>query len=85
MNKISEKDIVEYMKNTLKTFNKLSYHIINFFKYNLNNGINEGVNTLIKRIKKIALTIVASITLKLKLCLLLVFINIIKEKSNISI
>ena len=42
------------MKNTLKTFNKFSYHIINCFKFNLNNGDIEGVNNLIKCIKRIA-------------------------------
>lgn len=47
-------NISEYMKNTLKTFNKFSYHIINSFKFNLNNGIIEGVNNLIKCIKRIA-------------------------------
>ena len=49
-----QKSISEYMKNTLKTFNKFSYHIINSFKYNLNNGVIEGVNNLIKCIKRIA-------------------------------
>ena len=42
------------MKSTLKTFNKFSYHIINCFKFNLNNGDIEGVNNLIKCIKRIA-------------------------------
>lgn len=49
-----QKSISEYMKNTLKTFNKFSYHIINSFKFNLNNGVIEGVNNLIKCIKRIA-------------------------------
>lgn len=42
------------MKNTLKTFNKFSYHIINSFIYNLNNDVIESVNNLIKYIKRIA-------------------------------
>ena len=48
------KSISDYMKNTLKTFNKFSYHIINSFKFNLNNGVIEVVNNLIKCIKRIA-------------------------------
>ena len=47
-------NISEYMKITLKSLNKFSYHIIMSFKYNLNNGIIEGVNNLIKCIKRIA-------------------------------
>lgn len=47
-------NISEYMKTTLKSLNKFSYHIIMAFKYNLNNGIIEGVNNLIKCIKRIA-------------------------------
>lgn len=47
-------NISEYMKTTLKSLNKFSYHIIMSFKYNLNNGIIEGVNNLIKCIKRIA-------------------------------
>ena len=46
--------ISEYMITTLKSLNKFSYHIIMSFKYNLNNGIIEGVNNLIKCIKRIA-------------------------------
>ena len=73
------------MKNTLKTFNKFSYHIINSFKYNLNNGVIEGGIILLSVSKELRPAIVASITLKLELCLLLAFINIIKERSNLSI
>lgn len=47
-------NISEYMKTTLKSLNKFSYHIIMAFKYNLNNGIIEGINNLIKCIKRIA-------------------------------
>ena len=47
-------NISEYMKTTLKSLNKFSYHIIMSFKYNLNNGVIEGVNNLIKCIKRIA-------------------------------
>lgn len=47
-------NISEYMKTTLKSLNKFSYHIIMSFKYNLNNGIIEGINNLIKCIKRIA-------------------------------
>ena len=47
-------DVSEYMKTTLKSLNKFAYHIIMSFKYSLNNGIIEGVNNLIKCIKRIA-------------------------------
>lgn len=47
-----QKNISEYMKTTL---NKFSYHIVMSFKYNLNSGAIEGVNNLIKCIKRIAL------------------------------
>ena len=47
-------NISDYMKTTLKSLNKFSYHIIMSFKYNLNNGVIEGVNNLIKCIKRIA-------------------------------
>ena len=49
-----QNNISEYMMTTLKTLNKFSYHIINSFKYNFNNGIIEGINNLIKCIKRIA-------------------------------
>ena len=39
------------MNTTLKLLNKLSYHIIMSFKYNLNTGIIEYVNNSIKYIK----------------------------------
>ena len=48
------KNISEYMNTTLKSFNKFSYHIISSFKYDLNNGVIEGINNLIKCIKRIA-------------------------------
>lgn len=47
-------NISEYMKTTLKSLNKFSYNIIMSFKYNFNNGIIEGINNLIKYIKRIA-------------------------------
>ena len=47
-------NISDYMKTTLKSLNKFSYHIIMSFKYNLNNGVIEEVNNLIKCIKRIA-------------------------------
>ena len=47
-------NISDYMITALKSLNKFSYHIINSFKYNLNNGIIEGINNLIKCIKRIA-------------------------------
>jgi transposase len=46
--------ISEYMKTTLKSLNKFAYHIIMAFKYNYNNGVIEGINNLIKCIKRIA-------------------------------
>lgn len=49
-----QKDISPYMSNTLKSFNKFSYHIINSLQYDFNNGVIEGVNNLIKCIKRIA-------------------------------
>ena len=48
------KNLSEYMNTTLKSFNKFSYHIISSFKYDLNNGVIEGINNLIKCIKRIA-------------------------------
>ena len=42
------------MYTTLKTFNKFSCHIINSLRYDFNNGVIEGVNNLIKCIKRIA-------------------------------
>lgn len=49
-----QKDISTYMSTTLKSFNKFFYHIINSLQYNFNNGVIEGVNNLIKCIKRIA-------------------------------
>lgn len=50
----NHESISEYMKTTLKSLNKFSYHIIMSFNYNFNNGIIEGINNLIKCIKHIA-------------------------------
>ena len=47
-------DISIYMKTTLRSLNKFSYHIIMSFKHHFNNGIIEGINNLIKCIKRIA-------------------------------
>lgn len=47
-------NISEYMVTSLKTLRKFSFHIINSFKHDLNNGIVEGFNNLIKCIKRIA-------------------------------
>ncbi len=49
-----QKDISTYMSTTLKSFNKFFYHIITSLQYNFNNGVIEGVNNLIKCIKRIA-------------------------------
>ena len=51
---VKHKNISEYMVTTLKTLNKFSYHIINSFQYNFNNSVIEGINNLIKCIKRIA-------------------------------
>lgn len=50
----NHENISEYMKTTFKSLNKFSYHIIMSFNYNFNNGIIEGINNLIKCIKRIA-------------------------------
>lgn len=50
----NHESISEYMKTTFKSLNKFSYHIIMSFNYNFNNGIIEGINNLIKCIKRIA-------------------------------
>ena len=50
----NHESISEYMKTTLKSLNKFSYHIIMSFNYNFNNGIIEDINNLIKCIKRIA-------------------------------
>lgn len=47
-------NVSQYMITTLKSLNKFSYHIIMAFKYNFNNGLIEGINNLIKCIKRIA-------------------------------
>lgn len=47
-------NVSEYMKTTLKSLNKYSYHIIMSFDYNFNNGVIEGVHNLIKCIKRIS-------------------------------
>ena len=48
------KNISDKMKQTLKLFNKNIKYIENSFKYDINNGIIEGTNNLIKCIKRIA-------------------------------
>ena len=47
-------NISEYMKTTLKTYNKFKKFIINSLNYTFNNGLIEGINNLIKCIKRIA-------------------------------
>ncbi len=47
-------DISDYMKKAIKTFNKFEKFILNSFDYDLNNGIIEGTNNLIKTIKRIS-------------------------------
>ncbi len=39
----------------MKNFNKFSYYITNPFKYNLNNGVIEDINNLIRYIKELFL------------------------------
>ena len=48
------KDISDKMKQALKLFREYEQYIENSFKYNINNGIIEGTNNLIKCIKRIA-------------------------------
>ena len=48
------KNISDKMKQTLKLFNKNIKYIENSFKYDINNGIIEGTNNLIKCLKRIA-------------------------------
>lgn len=47
-------NISDYMNTTLNTFNKFKISIVNSFIYQLNNGVIEGINNLIKCIKRIA-------------------------------
>ena len=47
------KNISDKMKQTLKLFNKNIKYIENSFKYDINNGIIEGTNNLIKCLKRI--------------------------------
>lgn len=47
-------NISDYMKTTIKTYNKLKPFIINSLKFEYNNGLIEGTNNLIKCIKRIA-------------------------------
>ncbi|HHT37829.1 MAG TPA: transposase [Mollicutes bacterium] len=42
------------MKKAIKTYNNFLPYIENSFKYDINNGIIEGTNTLIKCIKRIS-------------------------------
>ena len=48
------KNISNKMKQALKLFNKNIKYIENSFKYDINNGIIEGTNNLIKCLKRIA-------------------------------
>lgn len=47
-------NISDYMITTLKTYNKFKQFIINSLKYDYNNGLIEGINNLIKCIKRIS-------------------------------
>ena len=47
-------NISDYMKTTLKTYNKFKKYIIHSLTYSFNNGLIEGTNNLIKCIKRIA-------------------------------
>ena len=42
------------MITTLRTYNRFKSFIINSFEYDYNNGLIEGINNLIKGIKRIA-------------------------------
>ena len=50
----SNKNISDKMKQALKLYNDNLKYIENSFKYNINNGIIEGTNNLIKCLKRIA-------------------------------
>ena len=47
-------NISEYMKTTLKTYNKFKKYIIHSLTHSFNNGLIEGTNNLIKCIKRIS-------------------------------
>lgn len=49
-----DKDISQKMKQALKLYKENIQYIENSFKYDINNGIIEGTNNLIKSIKRIA-------------------------------
>ncbi|HJJ16509.1 MAG TPA: transposase [Bacilli bacterium] len=48
------KNLSSKMKQALKLYKKNIKYIENSFKYNINNGIIEGTNNLIKCIKQVA-------------------------------
>lgn len=48
------KNISEHMKKALRTYKRFLPYIENSFKYEINNGIIEGTNNLIKCIKRIS-------------------------------
>jgi len=50
----SNKDISDKMKQAFKLYRQYEQYIENSFKYDINNGIIEGTNNLIKCIKRIA-------------------------------
>ena len=50
-NNINNKNISKKMKKALKTFNNLEEYILNSFDYEYSNGIVEGTNNVIKKIK----------------------------------
>lgn len=49
-----QKDVFCYMKTAIKTIMKYITYVENTFKYDYNNGVLEGINNLIKTIKRIA-------------------------------
>jgi len=49
-----QKDVSSYMKTAIKTIMKYITYVENTFKYDYNNGVLEGINNLIKTIKRIA-------------------------------
>ena len=50
----SNENISDKMKQALKLYNNNLKYIENSFKYDINNGIIEGTNNLIKCLKRIA-------------------------------
>ncbi len=49
-----QKSVSKYMKTAIKTIMKYITYVENTFKYDYNNGVLEGINNLIKTMKRIA-------------------------------